>query len=98
MRNFLSLLKREFKLFWQNKVLRILFIGAPILYGVLLGYVYGKGKVTDLPIIIVDQDRTEMVRRSSKCLTIMKLFRLLQYYTTKITFRTLPSKKKQIVS
>lgn len=60
MRNFLSLLKREFKLFWQNKVLRILFIGAPILYGVLLGYVYGKGKVTDLPIIIVDQDRTEM--------------------------------------
>jgi len=60
MRNFFSLLKREFKFFWQNKVLRMLFIGAPILYGVLLGYVYGKGKVTDLPIIIIDQDRTEM--------------------------------------
>ena len=60
MRNFLLLLKREFQFFWQNKILRMLFIGAPILYGVLLGYVYGKGKVTDLPIIIVDQDRTEM--------------------------------------
>jgi ABC-2 type transport system permease protein len=26
----------------------------------LLGYVYGKGKVTDLPIIVVDEDRSEM--------------------------------------
>ncbi|MBF7090405.1 ABC transporter permease [Flavobacterium sp. ALJ2] len=69
MQNFFSLLKREFKLFWQNKVLRILFIGAPILYGVLLGYVYGKGKVTDLPIIVVDQDRTEM---SSKAIQMFE--------------------------
>ncbi|MCC9016879.1 ABC transporter permease [Flavobacterium lipolyticum] len=60
MQNFFSLLKREFQLFWKNKVLRILFIGAPILYGVLLGYVYGKGKVTDLPILVVDQDRSEL--------------------------------------
>lgn len=65
MRNFSTLLKREFKLFWQNKVLRLLFIGAPLLYGILLGYVYGKGKVTDLAIIVVDEDRTEM---SSKAL------------------------------
>lgn len=65
MQNFWTLLKREFKLFWQNKVLRLLFIGAPLLYGILLGYVYGKGKVTDLPIIVVDEDRSEM---SSKAL------------------------------
>jgi len=60
MGNFKTLLLREFKLFWQNKILRLLFIGAPLLYGILLGYVYGKGKVTDLPIIVVDQDRSEM--------------------------------------
>jgi ABC-2 type transport system permease protein len=69
MQNFFSLLKREFRLFWKNKVLRLLFIGAPILYGVLLGYVYGKGKVTDLPIIIVDQDRTEL---SSKAIQMFE--------------------------
>jgi ABC-2 type transport system permease protein len=69
MQNFLSLLKREFQLFWSNKVLRLLFIGAPILYGVLLGYVYGKGKVTDLPIIVVDQDRSEM---SSKAIQMFE--------------------------
>jgi ABC-2 type transport system permease protein len=60
MQNFWTLLKREFKLFWQNKVLRLLLSDTPLLYGILLGYVYGKGKVTDLPIIVVDEDRSEM--------------------------------------
>lgn len=69
MQNFFSLLKREFRLFWSNKVLRLLFIGAPILYGVLLGYIYGKGKVTDLPIIIIDQDRSEL---SSKAIQMFE--------------------------
>jgi ABC-2 type transport system permease protein len=69
MANFWSLINREFKLFWQNKVLRLLFIGAPLLYGILLGYVYGKGKVTDLPIIVVDEDRSEM---SSKALQMFE--------------------------
>jgi ABC-2 type transport system permease protein len=60
MQNFFSLLKREFQLFWQNKILRMLFIGAPLLYAILLGYVYSKGKATDLPIIVVDMDQSEM--------------------------------------
>ena len=69
MRHFSTLLDREFKMFWRNKVLRLLFIGAPLLYGILLGYVYGKGKVTDLPIIVVDEDRSEM---SSKALQMFE--------------------------
>ena len=69
MRHFSTLLNREFKMFWQNKVLRLLFIGAPLLYGILLGYVYGKGKVTDLPIVVVDEDRSEM---SSKAIQMFE--------------------------
>lgn len=60
MKNFLNLLSREFRLFWSNNILRLLFIGAPILYAILLGYTYQKGKVTDLPIIVVDEDRSSM--------------------------------------
>ena len=60
MKNFLNLLKREFVRFFQNKVLVMLFIGAPILYGVLVGSVYKKGKVTHLPIIVVDEDRSPL--------------------------------------
>lgn len=63
MKSFLNLLGREFKLFWSNNILRLLFIGAPLLYAVLLGYVYQKGKVTDLPIIVVDEDRSSMSDR-----------------------------------
>jgi len=68
MKTFLELLKREFRLFWSNKILRLLFIGAPVMYGILLGYVYGKGKVTDLPIVVVDQDRSSM---SNKAIEMM---------------------------
>lgn len=38
------------------------------MYGILLGYVYGKGKVTDLPIVVVDQDRSSM---SNKAIEMM---------------------------
>jgi ABC-2 type transport system permease protein len=64
MKTFLKLLRREFGMFWQNKVLRMLFIGAPLMYGLLLGYVYSKGKVTDLPIIVVDHDQSRMSRKA----------------------------------
>jgi hypothetical protein len=79
--------------FCKNKVLReYFFIGAPILYSPYWD-MYMERKVTDLPIIIVDQDRTEMsAKKQSKCLTTMKLLPLIQYYTTKIIFLTLPSK------
>lgn len=69
MGKFLDLLKREFKLFWGNNVLRILFFGAPLLYGILIGYIYHKGKVTDLPIIVVDEDRSAM---SAKAIEMMQ--------------------------
>lgn len=63
MKNFWNLIKREFALFYQNKVLLILFLGAPILYGVLVGNVYKKGKVTHLPIVVVDEDRSPLSRQ-----------------------------------
>lgn len=54
---------REFKLFYQNKVLLILFLGAPILYAVLVGGVYEKGKVTDLPVVVVDEDQSPLSKQ-----------------------------------
>lgn len=63
MNNILQLIAREFKLFYANKVLMMLFIGAPILYGVLVGSVYEKGKVTNLPIVVVDEDRSPMSQK-----------------------------------
>ncbi len=38
----------------------MLFLGAPVLYGVLVGHVYQQGKVTQMPIIVVDEDNSPL--------------------------------------
>lgn len=63
MKTFFSLVRREFQLFFQNRVLMVLFLGAPLMYGVLVGSVYKKGAVTNLPIVVVDEDNTPLSRQ-----------------------------------
>ncbi|WP_139959367.1 ABC transporter permease [Flavicella sediminum] len=60
MKEFLKLVKIEFKRIFSNNVLLAIFIGAPIFYGILFGYVYKQAKVLDLPIVIVDQDKSPL--------------------------------------
>lgn len=58
MKAYLNLIKEEFKRIFSNKVLLAIFIGAPIFYGFLLGYVYSGAKVVGLPIVVVDEDNS----------------------------------------
>ncbi|MEI7595243.1 MAG: ABC transporter permease [Bacteroidota bacterium] len=58
LKDWLFLLGREFAHFWRYNIIKIIFLGAPLIYGILFGYVYQKGKVTDLPIVLVDQDHS----------------------------------------
>lgn len=58
-----SLLWREFGLLWSNPVLRVIFLGAPVVYALLLGYVYRSGKVTALPVLLVDADHSPLSAR-----------------------------------
>ncbi|NJN25964.1 MAG: ABC transporter permease [Cyclobacteriaceae bacterium] len=54
------LLKREFRLFFSNKLVMAIFIGAPVLYGVLTAYVYIKGEPKEISIIVVDEDASPL--------------------------------------
>ncbi|MCG2429599.1 ABC transporter permease [Aequorivita xiaoshiensis] len=58
MNKFIRHLRIEFKRIFANDVLLAIFFGAPVLYGILFGYVYQQAKVVDLPIVIIDQDRS----------------------------------------
>jgi len=58
MKRFFSIIKREVKLFRSNKVMVVLFFGAPILLGLVYGFVYKPGQLTDLPIIVIDKDHS----------------------------------------
>lgn len=60
MNEFLKLLRIEFRRIFSNNVLCAIFFGAPILYGILFGYVYKQAKVVDLPIVIIDQDASPL--------------------------------------
>ena len=58
--NFFFLVKREFGLFWSNKVFVVAFLVMPIILAFLLGNVYMDGAVKHLKIVVVDKDNTPM--------------------------------------
>lgn len=60
MKQFLSLLKVEFQRIFSNSVLVAIFFGAPILYGVMFANVYKKGKLTDMAIVVIDEDNSPL--------------------------------------
>lgn len=60
MKKFFRLLCNEFRRIFSNGVLVAVFIGAPVLYGVMFGNVYKKGKITDMPLAVIDEDNTPL--------------------------------------
>ena len=60
MKLFLSLIYREFRLFSKNGVAVLIFVAAPVLYALLLGFVYQDAKVSDLSVAVVDLDNTPL--------------------------------------
>ena len=65
---FLSLIKREAGLFHRNKIMKVLYIGGPMLYGLLFGLVYTKGNLNNLPIVVVDKDHSPLSRQLTEML------------------------------
>ncbi|HTE10730.1 MAG TPA: ABC transporter permease [Chitinophagaceae bacterium] len=53
-----QLIKREFGLFWKNKVLVMDFLFMSVVLAAVVGFVYKKGKLTRQPIIVVDKDHS----------------------------------------
>jgi ABC-2 type transport system permease protein len=60
MKQFFRLLKIEFQRIFSNSVLVAIFFGAPILYGVMFANVYKKGKLTDMAIVVIDEDNSPL--------------------------------------
>jgi len=60
MKKFIILFEREFRLFRSNRLALLIFLGAPILYALLVGYVYKEATLKDLPVIVVDLDNTPL--------------------------------------
>lgn len=63
MKYYFKLMWREALLFRSNSVALLIFIGAPLLYALLIGFVYKKAVVKDLPIAVIDLDNTPLSQR-----------------------------------
>ena len=63
MKSFFQLIGNEFRRIFSNGVVMAIFFGAPMMYAILVGYVYEKGKVVELPIAVIDYDQTPLSNR-----------------------------------
>jgi ABC-2 type transport system permease protein len=60
MKKSFKIIWREFRHFFSNPLAILIFIGGPILYSFLIGFVYKDASVTELPIMVVDLDNTPL--------------------------------------
>ncbi len=58
MKNFINLLAREFRLFFNNTTILLVFFLAPVIYALFIGLTYQYGKVEKVPVLVSDEDRT----------------------------------------
>ena len=79
MKDFFTLLKREFKLFFSNTTLLSVFFMAPIVYALLIGATYKQGKVTDIPVILVNNDQTPTSQQLVDMLEDNSSIKILKY-------------------
>lgn len=79
MKQFIYLIKREFRLFLQNATLRSVFLLAPLVYALIIGFTYQKGKTENLPIIVINQDHTPLSNQVVEMLRDNKTITVLEY-------------------
>ncbi len=73
------LLRREFRLFFTNKTMLSVFFVAPIFYALLMGFTYKSGKVTDIPVIVVNHDKTPTSQQVVDMLNDNSSLKILNY-------------------
>jgi len=66
----------------------MLFIGGPVLYGIIFGAMYQKGKFTDLPVMVVDKDNSPMSARFTDMLDDMDVLKVVAVKHESVEMRT----------
>jgi ABC-2 type transport system permease protein len=83
----LRLMKRELEIVWSDwRLVTIVFV-MPVLYTVLLGYLYLPKVVTEVPTLIVDQDNSTLSRSIATAAESSQTFRIVGYAGSVDEFR-----------
>lgn len=79
MKSIFYLIKREFKQFLSNTTLLSVFFLAPIIYGLIIGFTYKEGKVTNIPVLLVDQDNSPLSGQLTEMLQDNQSLEIIPY-------------------
>lgn len=79
MKSILYLIKREFRLFLSNTTLISVFFLAPLVYAFIIGYTYKEGKVTNIPVLVVNQDHTPLSDQLVEMLEDNQSLKIIHY-------------------
>lgn len=79
MKTLFTLIKREFRLFLTNTTLLSVFILAPIIYAFIIGFTYKEGKVSDIPVIVVNQDNSPLSYQLEEMLHDNQNLKIISY-------------------
>lgn len=87
MKQFFKLVGNEFLRIFSNKVIVAIFFLAPVLYAVLVGYVYKSGKVSNLPIAVIDYDQTSLSSKFVDALDDNENIKVAKVYSSDFSVR-----------
>lgn len=79
MKSIIYLIKREFKLFLTNTTLISVFFLAPLIYAFIIGFTYKEGKVTDIPVLVVNQDNSPLSLQLEEMLEDNQSIKVIHY-------------------
>ena len=87
MKSTFYLIKREFRLFLSNTTLLSVFFLAPIIYAFLIGFTYKEGKVTDIPVLVVNQDNSPLSFQLIEMLEDTQSLKIIPYESEPIDLK-----------
>lgn len=79
MKSIFYLIKREFRLFLSNTTLLSVFFLAPLVYAFIIGFTYKEGKVTDIPVLVVNQDNSPLSLQLEEMLEDNQSLKIIHY-------------------
>lgn len=73
---FAGVFEREWRTIFADKTIRNVMLIVPVLYCAMFGWLYSAQRVTDLPLVVVDQDRSALSRELVRALDQDQTFHL----------------------
>lgn len=82
MLSWLSIVKKELQLIFEDKSILLTCLVAPILYAFFVGSIYSNKEVSEIPVAVVDYDHTGLSRKTSNLIGTNEKIKITGHYSS----------------